>query len=414
MTIMTDPPKASFRLSMLLNDSRYRSLTLQVIAAILLALAIFYLANNVATNLAALGVNIRFDFLGAPAGYDINQRLIEYTSQSSNFKAAVVGILNTMLVAVLACVTATILGVFAGVLRLSNNWLVSKLMSIYVEIFRNIPLLIWILVIYGVMTVVLPAPNAFRGDDATSSMFMGISAFTNRGVYIPGPEFSRIFGETGILSAGIGWLVAVAILIGSFFGARTVSKRATRIQEATGNRPATLVTNLAIWFLPLIAFFIITGLTFEIPELKGFNFRGGVKIGAPLIAMWFALSVYTGAFIAENVRAGIQAVSKGQTEAAGALGIRPGRIMSLIILPQALRVIIPPMISNYLNITKNSSLAILVGYADVTATLGGITLNQTGRAIECVVLLMLFYLIISLSISGVGNLYNKSTKLMER
>ena len=166
--------------------------------------------------------------------------------------------------------------------------------------------------------------------------------------------------------------------------------------------------------MPLIAFFIITGLTFEIPELKGFNFRGGVKIGAPLIAMWFALSVYTGAFIAENVRAGIQAVSKGQTEAAGALGIRPGRIMSLIILPQALRVIIPPMISNYLNITKNSSLAILVGYADVTATLGGITLNQTGRAIECVVLLMLFYLIISLSISGVGNLYNKSTKLMER
>ena len=414
MTIMTDPPKESFRLSMLLNDSRYRSLTLQVIAAILLALVIFYLANNVATNLAALGVSISFDFLGAPAGYDINQRLIEYTSQSSNLQAAFVGILNTMLVAVLACITATILGVFAGVLRLSNNWLVSKLMSIYVEIFRNIPLLIWILVIYGVMTVVLPAPNAFRGDDPSASMFMGISAFTNRGVYIPGPEFSRIFGETGILPAGIGWLVAIAILVGSFFGARTVNKRATRIQEATGVRPATLATNLAIWFLPLIAFFIITGLTFVVPVLKGFNFGGGIKIGAPLIAMWLALSVYTGAFIAENVRAGIQAVSKGQTEAAGALGIRPGRIMSLIILPQALRVIIPPMISNFLNITKNSSLAILVGYADVTATLGGITLNQTGRAIECVVLLMLFYLIISLTISGVANVYNNSTKLKER
>jgi general L-amino acid transport system permease protein len=175
-----------------------------------------------------------------------------------------------------------------------------------------------------------------------------------------------------------------------------------------------LATNLAIWFLPLIAFFIITGLTFVVPVLKGFNFGGGIKIGAPLIAMWLALSVYTGAFIAENVRAGIQAVSKGQTEAAGALGIRPGRIMSLIILPQALRVIIPPMISNFLNITKNSSLAILVGYADVTATLGGITLNQTGRAIECVVLLMLFYLIISLTISGVANVYNNSTKLKER
>jgi general L-amino acid transport system permease protein len=215
MTIMTDPPKESFRLSMLLNDSRYRSLTLQVIAAILLALVIFYLANNVATNLAALGVSIRVDFLGAPAGYDINQRLIEYTSQSSNLQAAFVGILNTMLVAVLACITATILGVFAGVLRLSNNWLVSKLMSIYVEIFRNIPLLIWILVIYGVMTVVLPAPNAFRGDEPSASMFMGISAFTNRGVYIPGPEFSRIFGETGILSASLGHVSLINVRHGS-------------------------------------------------------------------------------------------------------------------------------------------------------------------------------------------------------
>jgi general L-amino acid transport system permease protein len=399
---------------MLLNDTRYRSLTLQAIAAFLLALMIFYLANNVVTNLARLGLNISFDFLGAPAGYDINQRLIEYTSQSSNFRAALVGILNTLLVAVLACAMATIFGVVAGVLRLSNNWLVSKLMAVYVEIFRNIPVLIWILIIYGIMTVVLPAPNSFRGDDATSTMFLGISAFTNRGVYLPGPEFSRIFGDTGILSAGIGWLVAIAILIGSYFGARTVTKRATRIQEATGVRPATTLVNLAIWFVPLIVFFIITGLGFEIPELKGFNFKGGIKIGAPLIAIWFALSIYTGAFIAENVRAGIQAVSKGQTEAAGALGIRPGRIMSLVVLPQALRVIIPPLISNYLNITKNSSLAILVGYADVTATLGGITLNQTGRAIECIVLLMLFYLIISLTISGVVNVYNNSIKLKER
>ena len=414
MSTLSDPPKGSFRLSMLLNDTRYRSLTLQAIAAMVLALIIFFLANNVATNLARLGLDINFEFLGAPAGYDINQRLIEYTSQSSNLSAAFVGILNTLLVAVLACITATIFGVLAGVFRLSNNWVVSKLMAVYVEIFRNIPVLIWILIIYGIMTVALPAPNTFRGEDATSSMFLGISAFTNRGVYIPGPEFSRIFGETGILSAGIGWLAALAVLVGSFFGARSVTKRATRVQEATGDRPATLITNLAIWFLPLIAFFIITGLTFDVPELKGFNFRGGVKIGAPLIALWFALSIYTGAFIAENVRAGIQAVSKGQTEAAGALGIRPGMITRLVVLPQALRVIIPPMISNYLNITKNTSLAILVGYADVTATLGGITLNQTGRAIECIVLLMLFYLVISLTISGVANIYNNSNKMKER
>ena len=174
--------------------------------------------------------------------------------------------------------------------------------------------------------------------------------------------------------------------------------------------------SLAILFVPTLAMFFLLGnpIGLEYPELKGFNFKGGIKIGGPLIALWFALSIYTGAFIAENVRAGIQAISKGQTEAAGALGLRPGRIMNLVVLPQALRVIIPPLISQYLNITKNSSLAIAVGYADVTATLGGITLNQTGRAIECVLLLMLFYLTISLSISAIMNVYNNSVKLKER
>lgn len=408
MTSITDPPQASFRLSMLINDTRYRSYTFQAIAFILLALSIGYLINNLFSNLAAQGLDINFAFLGAPAGYDINQRLIEYTSQSTNLRAAVVGVLNTLLVAFLACVTATIFGVLAGVLRLSNNWLVRKLMAFYVEIFRNIPVLIWVLIIFTIMIAVLPGPREFRGDDATSTMFLGISAFTNRGVYIPLPFFERGFG------GAVDLLMVIAVLVGSFFGARAVSARATRIQEETGVRPATLTTNLAIWFGPLIAVFLIFGLSFEIPELKGFNFAGGIKVGGPLIAIWFALSIYTGAFIAENVRAGIQAVSKGQTEAAGALGIRPGRIMSLVVLPQALRVIIPPLISNYLNITKNSSLAILVGYADVTATLGGITLNQTGRAIECILLLMLFYLVISLLISAVINVYNNAIKLKER
>jgi len=393
---------------MLLNDTRYRSYTFQATAFILLALSIGYLINNLFTNLAAQGLDIDFSFLGAPAGYDINQRLIEYTSQSTNLRAAFVGVLNTLLVAFLACATATIFGVLAGVLRLSNNWLVSKLMAVYVEIFRNIPVLIWILIIFTIMIAVLPGPREFRGDEATSSMFLGISAFTNRGVYVPLPFFERGFGGAA------DFLLVIAVLVGSFFGARAVTARATRIQEATGVRPATLTTNLAIWFGPLIAVFLIFGLSFEIPELKGFNFAGGIKIGGPLIAIWFALSIYTGAFIAENVRAGIQAVSKGQTEAAGALGIRPGRIMSLVVLPQALRVIIPPLISNYLNITKNSSLAILVGYADVTATLGGITLNQTGRAIECILLLMLFYLTISLLISAMINVYNNAIKLKER
>lgn len=410
MSTITDPPKESFRISMLINDTRYRSLTFQAIAALLLALAFWFLGNNLIQNLRAAGLNISYDFLGEPAGYDINQRLIEYDSQSTHAKAAVVGILNTLLVAFLACVTATVFGVIAGVLRLSNNWLVAKIMSVYVEIFRNIPVLIWIIIIFTIMTAVLPGPRAFRGDNATSSMLFDMFAFTNRGIYIPGPHF-----ESGLFaSAFVNWLLVLAFLVGSFFATRRVNAWATAKQEVTGERPKTTLINLAIWFVPVILLMLIMGLSWELPALKGFNFQGGIKIGGPLIALWFALSIYTGAFIAENVRAGIQAISKGQTEAASALGLRPGRVMNLVVLPQALRVIIPPLISQYLNITKNSSLAIAVGYADITATLGGITLNQTGRAIECVLLLMLFYLTISLLISMGMNLYNNAVKLKER
>ncbi|MBO9476788.1 ABC transporter permease subunit [Shimia sp. R11_0] len=410
MTNLTDPPRESFRLSMLLNDTRYRSLTFQAIAAIVLALAIWELGGNLAQNLRAAGLNISLNFMSDPAGYDINQRLIEYDSQSSHARAALVGILNTLLVAFLACVTATVFGVIAGVLRLSNNWLVSKVMAFYVEIFRNIPVLIWILIIYTIMTSVMPGPRAFRGDNATSSMLFDMFAFTNRGIYIPMPWFeSGIFGNPTL-----NWLLVIAGLIGSWIGARSVTRWANQKQEMTGQRPNTLWIKLAIWLVPFVLLMVIMGLSWEIPALKGFNFKGGIKIGGPLIALWFALSIYTGAFIAENVRAGIQAVSKGQTEAAAALGLRANRVMNLVILPQALRVIIPPLISNYLNITKNTSLAILVGYADITATLGGITLNQTGRAIECVLLLMLFYLTASLLISMAMNIYNSSVKLKER
>lgn len=410
MTTLTDPPKEQFRLSMLLSDTRYRNITFQAIALILLIAAIAYLMSNLATNLRAAGLNISYQFLGEPAGYDINQRPIEYSSQSTHLRAAIVGILNTLIVAFLACVTATVFGVVAGVLRLSNNWLVSKLMAVYVEAFRNVPVLIWIIIIFTIMTNVMPAPRAFRGDDATASMLLDMFAFTNRGVYIPKPVF-----EMALLgSQALSWLAVIAGLVASFFGARAIAARATKVQEATGNRPTTWYYTLGVWFIPLLILMVVFGLTWNIPELKGFNFKGGIQIRGSLIALWFALAIYTGAFIAENVRAGIQAVSKGQTEAAASLGLRPGRIMNLVILPQALRVIIPPLISQYLNITKNSSLAIAVGYMDVTGTLGGITLNQTGRAIETILLLMLFYLTISLSISAVMNIYNNSIKLKER
>ncbi|MEM9432330.1 MAG: ABC transporter permease subunit [Pseudomonadota bacterium] len=404
MTTLTDPPQESFRLSMLINDTRYRSLTFQAIALLVLIVSFAYLGRNLAQNLAAAGLNISFDFLNATSGYDINQRLIEYDSQSSNARAAIVGILNTLLVAFLACITATVIGVIAGVLRLSNNWLVSKLMSFYVEIFRNIPVLIWIIIIFTIMTAVLPAPRAFRGDEPTASMLLGSFAFTNRGVYIPAPVWLPGSG------------VVVATFLASIAAIIAYRRYATKLLYATGRLLPTGWPSLALFIVPTLLMFFIMGrpIGLDLPALKGFNFQGGIQIGAPLIALWFALSIYTGAFIAENVRAGIQAISKGQTEAAGALGLRPGRIMSLVVLPQALRVIIPPLISQYLNITKNSSLAIAVGYADITATLGGITLNQTGRAIECVLLLMLFYLAISLSISGIMNIYNNSVKLKER
>ncbi len=404
MTIITDPPQASFKPSMLIYDTRYRAITMQMIALVLLAGVFWYLGSNLAANLRAAGLNISYQFLGLPAGYDINQTLIPYTSRSTNLQAAWVGLINTLLVAFLACITATVFGVIAGVLRLSNNWLVRKLMSFYVEIFRNIPVLIWILIIYTVMTVSMPAPNAFRGDDPASSMFLNAVAFTNRGVYIPAPVW------------GPGSLVVVVTFILSIVGVFAYRRYVTNLLYTTGRLLPTFWPSLAILLLPSILMYFIMGMPIglDYPELQGFNFQGGLQIGAPLIALWFALSIYTGAFIAENVRAGIQAVSRGQSEAAAALGLRPSRTMNLVVLPQALRVIIPPLISQYLNITKNSSLAILVGYADITATLGGITLNQTGRAIECVTLLMLFYLIISLTISFVMNIYNNSTKLKER
>ena len=405
MTTLADPHKESFRLSMLLNDTRYRSLTFQFIALVAIIATMAFIGGNLVRNLAEAGLNISYDFLGAQAGYDINQRPIEYDSQDTHGRAAIVGLLNTLIVAVLGCITATLIGVVAGVLRLSPNWLVRKIMAFYVEIFRNVPILIWILIIFSIMINAAPSPSDFRGDDPSASMWLLDSvAVTNRGVYLPKPLW------------GTGSLLVVAVFIASIIGIFAYRRYARKQLFDHGKMVATLWPSLALFFVPVILAQLLLGspVTLEYPALKGFNFQGGSQIRGSLIALWFALAIYTGAFIAENVRAGILAVSHGQTEAAGALGLRPGRIMNLVVLPQALRVIIPPLISQYLNITKNSSLAIAVGYMDLTGTLGGITLLQTGRAIEAVLLLMLFYLIISLSISFVMNIYNNSMKLKER
>lgn len=422
MTTLTDPPRASFRLSMLLYDSRYRSITIQIVALIGFLTMFGWLINNTAQNLIDLGITPSFSFLDESAGYDINQRLVDYNNQDTHLRAAFVGFLNTFLVAVLGCVAATIVGVLVGVLRLSSNWVVARLMTFYVEIFRNVPVLLWIVFTMAILIENLPAPRAFRGENPEATMKLWDNvAFTNRGFYFPDPLFSRslgdihLFGESSLrFNISLDLIALVATLIAGLLVSRLIKNRADRIQEATGARPRTWHLRFGVVVLPVIVVLAILGIYFGKPELAGFNFKGGTFMRNSLIALWLALSLYTAAFIAEIVRAGILAISKGQTEAAAALGLRNRRIMSLVILPQALRVIIPPLISQYLNLTKNSSLAIAVGYMDLTGTLMGISLNQTGRALESILLGMIIYLAISLSISAVMNAYNNAMKLKER
>jgi len=405
MAMADQPAGKSFRLSMLLYDTRYRSLTIQVIMLMAFFAGALWLLDNMYTNLAAANKDPNFGFLTQPAGYDINQRLVEYTSQSTHARAWLVGLLNTLLVAFLGVILATIIGISVGVMRLSKNWIVARLMTVYIETFRNIPVLLWILFAMAIFIEKFPQPKTFRGDNATSSMYLWDSvALTNRGWYIPKPVFND------------GSMVVVVAFILSLLGIYLFGKWAKARQEKTGQILPTFWIKLAIFLVPSLIVFFVMGqpISLDYPALKGFNFKGGFHLRNSLIALWIALSLYTAAFIAEAVRAGIMAINKGQSEAAEALGLRPKRVMNLVVLPQAMRVIIPPLISQYLNLTKNTSLAVAVGYMDVTGTLGGITLNQTGRALESILLLMITYLTISLSISLIMNIYNNSVKLKER
>ncbi|HLQ18086.1 MAG TPA: ABC transporter permease subunit [Tabrizicola sp.] len=425
MTMATDAPKDGFRLSMLIYDTRYRSYTIQIVVLVLFALAVAWLLNNTVQNLAARGKEFNFGFLWQRAGYDIGQQLIPYTNDSTHFRALLIGLLNTLVVAILGCIFATILGVIIGVLRLSGNWLVSRLMTVYVEMFRNVPLLLWILLSYVILSEVTPQPRDFRVTDemiaageepAASMMFFDTVAVTNRGTNIPSALFERGLGtvDIGFMTLNLDFWAILAVIAGSIFVNRRILSSARATQEATGIRPVTWWKSVLVLFAPLITLLVAMGFHLEIPELKGFNFQGGILVAHSFTALLIALTLYTAAFIAEIVRAGIQAISRGQSEAAFALGLRPNRTMNLIILPQALRVIIPPLISQYLNLTKNTSLGIAVSYLDLRGTLGGITLNQTGRELECMLLMMLIYLSISLMISAVMNMYNKSVQLKAR
>jgi len=392
-------PSTPFTISSLWNDSRYRSVIVQFVTLVILFSVVGFLVSNAVENLAKQGKTFGFEFLDLTASYDINQSLIPYTSQDTHARAAVVGILNTLLVAVVGCLLATILGFLLGVARLSSNWLISRLAYCYIEFTRNVPVLLHILFWHGLIINVTPSPRELLRSGAEGSFFI-----TNRGFIMPRPVFEDLF-----------WVVVVALAVG-ILGAFVFRAWSMKQQAATGKIYPVLWVGLGLIVgLPVIAYFA-TGmpLAFDHPVPSRFNFRGGLSVTPEFFALTFALSIYTAAFIGEIVRAGIQAIPKGQWEAAGALGLRRARILNMVIIPQALRVIVPPLTSQYLNITKNSSLAIAIGYMDIVATLGGITLMQTGKEMETNILLMGFYLCVSLIISAVMNVYNKAIALKER
>lgn len=379
------------------NDPQYRALFFQVVLVLALGYFIVTIVSNTLSNMESRGISTGFAFLSEPSGFGILQSLIEFDESHSYGRTFFVGLLNTVLVAGLGIFFATILGFIMGVARLSSNWIIAKVATVYIEIFRNIPLLLQIFFWYFAVLGVLP------GVRQSMSLGAGIE-FNNRGLYLPAPV-----PEDGF--AVIGWLFLVGIIV-TVLLKRWSHKR----QEETGRQFPVFVTSLGLIIgLPLIVFVLMgSPLSWDYPTLKGFNFQGGITIIPELLALLLALTIYTGTFIAETVRAGINAVSHGQTEASLALGLSSGKTIRLIIIPQAMRVIIPPLTSQYLNLAKNSSLATAVGYPDIVAVFMGTTLNQTGQAVEITMMTMAVYLTISLTISMLMNWYNRKMALVER
>ena len=384
-------------LSNIWRNEKSREIIIQIFVLFCIGWLLSWLVMNVNANFKALGKDISFEFLFIPAGYDINQYLIDYNNRDSHLRAGIVGLLNTGLVAIFGIILATVMGVALGIIRLSKNWLASKLAYWYVEFTRNVPILLHILLWHGIIINTFPQTRQ-------AINFGDITFLSNRGFYLPKP-----LTESGIEFVYLCFVIALIFSV-------LFNKYAKSKQDLTGVQyPVFWINTAVIIILPSLAF-LLSGvpLSFEVPVLKGFNFRGGLHMSPELAALTFALGIYTAAFIAEIVRAGILAIDKGQREAAESIGLKPSKVMNLVILPQARRVIIPPLTSQYLNLTKNSSLAIAIGYMDLVATLGGISLNQTGREMETMVIVMLIYLSVSLSISAFMNWYNSKVKLVGR
>ncbi len=391
-TARSEPSRGFF-----LNDPVVRGVIYQIVTAVLVVGFAIWIIGNTAGNLAAQNKTTGFDFLWRTAGFDISFSLLPWSRSSYYWEAFLVGITNTLLVAFIGIVLATILGFTLGIARLSSNFIISRLATIYIETIRNIPLLLQLFFWYFAVLKAMPAVR--------ESIALPFDMFINqRGIFVPRPIVDEQFGFV--------W-IGVALAIAAVVVMRTWAKRRL---EQTGKRFPVFLASVGLLLAIVTVTWLVSGasMVFEPPVLERFNFKGGLQLPPEFVALLFGLTIYTGAFIAETVRGGIQAVSKGQTEAAQSLGIREGDRLRLVIIPQAMRVIVPPLTSQYLNLTKNSSLGAAIGYPELVNVFAGTSLNQTGRAIECIALTMLVYLTFSLLTSLIMNWYNARVKLVER
>ncbi|PWK58126.1 amino acid ABC transporter permease [Roseicyclus mahoneyensis] len=392
----TSPPERS-GLAKAFFDARIRSIVFQILTLAGVIGFFWWLVDNTITNLAARSLSAGFGFLDVSAGFGIGFTLISYTEGDTYLRVFAVGILNTLLVAVVSIVFATILGLLVGLARLSTNWIISGVARAYVELLRNTPLLLQIIAWYFGVFNLLPRP---RDSVVLVEGFM----LNNRGFYMPGPVPQD------------GWGLVVAAFVLALIGAITLYKYEEARRDRTGKSFPAISSGIAMVILVPMVVFLATGSPMEwtMPVLQGFNLVGGISVPPSFCALIVALSAYTSCFIAEIVRSGIQSVGKGQLEAAGALNLPANWTLRRVVLPQAMRVIIPPLISQYLNVTKNSSLAIAIGFPDLVSVWMNTSLNQSGRAIPIVAMTMAFYCIVSLSVSLVMNRYNRSVQLKER
>jgi general L-amino acid transport system permease protein len=378
------------------RDERKRGIVAQVVTTAVVVIFFWFLISNMLENQRRLGVPLSLDFLNGTAGFQVSFSLLPITLDSSILTVIETGVINTLVASAIAIVLATLIGFLVGVMRLSSNWLIARIATVYIEVVRNVPLLVQLLFWYVGITKALPSVR--------QSIMVGPSIALNvRGLFIPKP----VPGEGS-------WIILAAFIL-AVVAVFAIHRWAKTRQKATGQQfPAIRVGIALIVLLPILANLLAgSPVSWDAPVLKGFNFQGGLTLQPELVALFMGLSVYTAAYIAEIVRGGIIAISHGQTEASLALGIRPGTTLRLVVVPQALRVIIPPLTSQYLNIVKNSTLAGATGYPDLYAVIGT-SQNQTGRAVECVAILMAFYLVVSLVISLFMNWYNKRIALVER